>query len=350
MPKAPLIETAAIERATRFDATIFLGTGRFRSESFDTLPEARAAAVRFAAEVRNGRKGMVYAIGAGRSVFVPDSYQPNPKGETSMAIQIVPQNPAVLSGQQVAQLTAMITGGGFKRANSRDAAVKRFETVAAERGIVTDRILGAGSFEQAKSVLAHSLKTTPAKATDTPPVAFDDETPLPEIDAAMGIAHKPVRVRAVPISQAKAKAARDGAQPAKDADYPAPAKIGGGKGKAIAEIKGEPKLREQIASAKASREAAKPEKPAGKRAAALEAAQRGEVPAAPDFSANTHKPHRKKLADVVALVEAGDIAALKAFHINPVSSSPKAIAKYRDLAVIALEAQSIAGQDTLANE
>lgn len=95
--------------------------------------------------------------------------------------------------------------------------------------------------------------------------------------------------------------------------------------------------------------AAKPEpKPApdpkapGKRAAALEAAQRGELPAAPDFSAETHKRFRGKLAEVVALAEAGDIAALQAFPINPISSSPKAIAKYRDLAVIALEARKAA--------
>lgn len=85
----------------------------------------------------------------------------------------------------------------------------------------------------------------------------------------------------------------------------------------------------------------KPErKPAGKRAAILEAAQRGELPAAPDFSAATHKPHRKKLEAVVAMVKAGDIEGLKAFEIKPVSSSPRAIARYRDLAVIALEACS----------
>lgn len=81
-------------------------------------------------------------------------------------------------------------------------------------------------------------------------------------------------------------------------------------------------------------------KPSGKRAAILEAAQRGELPAAPDFSAATHKPHRKKLEAVVAMVKAGDIEGLKAYPINPISSSPKAIARYRDLAVIALEAGS----------
>lgn len=87
--------------------------------------------------------------------------------------------------------------------------------------------------------------------------------------------------------------------------------------------------------------AAKPakERPLGKRAAILEAAQRGELPPVPDFSAPTHARFRKKLDEVVAMAEAGDLKGLKAFHINPVSTSPKAIARYRDLAIVALEAQ-----------
>lgn len=36
---------------------------------------------------------------------------------------------------QIAQLTAIITGGGYKRAATRDAAVKRFIKVATEAGI-----------------------------------------------------------------------------------------------------------------------------------------------------------------------------------------------------------------------
>jgi hypothetical protein len=41
----------------------------------------------------------------------------------------------------------------------------------------------------------------------------------------------------------------------------------------------------------------------------------------------------------VALAERGDIDVLRAVAINPVSSSPKAMARYRDLAVIAIEAR-----------
>jgi hypothetical protein len=78
----------------------------------------------------------------------------------------------------------------------------------------------------------------------------------------------------------------------------------------------------------------------GKRQAILDQAQAGALPTAPDFSKPTHARFRAKLAQIVALAEAGDIAALQAFEINPVSSSPKAMARYRDLCVIAITARA----------
>ena len=77
----------------------------------------------------------------------------------------------------------------------------------------------------------------------------------------------------------------------------------------------------------------------GKRQVILDQAQAGALPPVPDFSKPTHARFRAKLAQVVALAEAGDIAALQAFEINPVSSSHKAMARYRDLCVIAIAAR-----------
>ena len=77
----------------------------------------------------------------------------------------------------------------------------------------------------------------------------------------------------------------------------------------------------------------------GKRKAILDQAQTGALPQAPDFSKPTHARFRATLAQIVALAEAGDIAALQVFVINPVSSSPKAMARYRDLCVIAITAR-----------
>ena len=78
----------------------------------------------------------------------------------------------------------------------------------------------------------------------------------------------------------------------------------------------------------------------GKRKAILDKAQAGALPSAPDFSKPTHARFRAKLAQIVALAEAGDIAALQAFEINLVSSSPKAMARYRDLCVIAITSRA----------
>lgn len=78
----------------------------------------------------------------------------------------------------------------------------------------------------------------------------------------------------------------------------------------------------------------------GKRQAIRDQAQSGALPQPPDFSKPTHARFRAKLAQIVALAEAGDIASLQAFEINPVSSSPKAMARYRDFCVIAITARS----------
>jgi hypothetical protein len=70
-------------------------------------------------------------------------------------------------------------------------------------------------------------------------------------------------------------------------------------------------------------------------------ARQGELPPPPDFSAPTHARFRGKLEGLIALAERGDAKALRAVTINPVSSSPKALARYRDLCIAALEARSI---------
>jgi hypothetical protein len=81
-------------------------------------------------------------------------------------------------------------------------------------------------------------------------------------------------------------------------------------------------------------------RPAGKRAVIEAAAREGKLPDPPDFSAETHKRFRKKLASVIELAKAKDLKGLRTFEINPISSSPKAIARYRDLCIIALQAQA----------
>lgn len=78
----------------------------------------------------------------------------------------------------------------------------------------------------------------------------------------------------------------------------------------------------------------------GKRAAIAAAAAEGKLPPAPDFSAPTHARFRSKLDEISALVKAKDLKGLRAYPINPVSSSLKALDRYRNLAVVALQAQA----------
>jgi hypothetical protein len=81
-----------------------------------------------------------------------------------------------------------------------------------------------------------------------------------------------------------------------------------------------------------------PSAPRRRRDADIEAkARQGELPPPPDFSAPTHVRFRAKLAALIELAGKADATGLRAVQINPVSSSPKALARYRDLAVLAIE-------------
>jgi len=94
------------------------------------------------------------------------------------------------------------------------------------------------------------------------------------------------------------------------------------------------------ASKPAAPHAAEPNPQRRRRDANLEAkARQGELPPPPDFSAPTHSRFRNKLEGLIALAERGDAQALAAVTINPVSSSPKALARYRDLCIAAIKAR-----------
>jgi len=85
---------------------------------------------------------------------------------------------------------------------------------------------------------------------------------------------------------------------------------------------------------------ATPSAPHRRRDADIEAkARQGELPPPPDFSAPTHARFRAKLAKLVEMAGKADATGLRAIQINPVSSSPKALARYRNLAVMVIEAR-----------
>ena len=87
----------------------------------------------------------------------------------------------------------------------------------------------------------------------------------------------------------------------------------------------------------------KNQRPLGQRAQVAADAKAGKMPVPPDFSAETHSRYRDKLAALVKLADKKDLKALKAFAINAISTSPKALDRYRGLAVTALTARASKG-------
>lgn len=70
---------------------------------------------------------------------------------------------------------------------------------------------------------------------------------------------------------------------------------------------------------------------------AEEMAAKGKMPPALDFSAPTHARFREALAEVVKAAKSGDEKALRAVKIKPISSTPKALERYRALCLKALK-------------
>lgn len=70
---------------------------------------------------------------------------------------------------------------------------------------------------------------------------------------------------------------------------------------------------------------------------AEEKAAAGTLATPPDFSAPTHKPYASKIEEVLKAARAGDKEALAKIKIKPVSSTPKALDRYRKLAITAIE-------------
>jgi hypothetical protein len=234
---ADVANAKIVAAAVRFDLALFLGVGRYATDTAATLEEARAKAARLVAMHPNGRRPLIYGVTAdGRSGLVT---------ETSM----------------------------FIKENPMKTYAKKFN---AKR-------------------------------------------------AAEAAGHSPDDVEIVKVKDGYTFRAKGGAS-AEDNAKAAKAEAAPKKGRKSRKAAGKPD--------------AAVTRPLGKRAAIETAAREGKLPEPPDFSADTHKRFRNKLQSVIELAKASDLKGLRAFEINPVSSSPKAIARYRDLCVIALDVQA----------
>jgi hypothetical protein len=230
---ADVANANVVASAVRFEIALFLGVGRYATDTAETLDEACRKAAGLVAKNRNGRRPLIYGVTAeGRSGLVTDIPLPTMENPMkSYAKKFNAQRAAKAGGHEPEEIEIVKTKDGFTW------RVKRQRKSAADA-------------REAK------LAADPS--------------------------------REPPTDNAK--------------------------------------------------HSATPKRPLGRRATIEAAAREGKLPEPPDFSAPTHTRFRNKLASVVELAKAGDLKGLQAFQINPVSSSPKAIARYRDLCIIALEA------------
>jgi hypothetical protein len=71
-------------------------------------------------------------------------------------------------------------------------------------------------------------------------------------------------------------------------------------------------------------------------------AAKGVMPTPPDFSKPSYAPDRKRLAELAALAEAGDVAALRGYWIKTYYTAAIEMDRFRHRAILALEARAAA--------
>jgi len=311
MPKKlhPADEAALreIAEATSFVATLFLGRGQYAKRFAATLAWARAEAKYLIGEHPNsGRLPMIYAIlPNGRQVFVPSNYQ---QPETTMSKSSKKSAP--------------------KSAPKAEAAPKRGRKEA------------AANLRAAKAARRADAPAANAPALEAPATAAAIRKAAAAKPAPNAIAAQAAAQLATDMAKTAAILAADAAK-AKGGK-----KAGAKKGAAKAAPAPAATAPKAPQAAPAGAKKAKAERAStGKRAAILAAAEGGKLPEPPDFSAATHERFRPKLADLVKMAKEKDLKALRAWaYPGFMSTSPKAMQRYRDLCIVALEAQAKKGK------
>ena len=314
---ADIDNEARIAAAVSFDVVLFLGAGRYTNLCADTIDGAREAAV---ALVRLHptctRRPVIYAITPdNRAAIVPlikettamtktapkTATKSAPLTELNALFGATPKPAKAkapkmsLADREKARLAEHTAG---KPADAGTAFVADFD--AAVDAAVKSGSYGNDPVKARKAATIAVEKAATAKLSGSDPLA-----PLTVVGT------KTATIKADTAAKAAAKAAK------------------------IAEVnkivKGHIKaIRAEEAKGKAPR-AKSPVAPVDPTA----------MPTPPDFTAPTHTRYRAKLAILIALADAGDIAGLQAVEINPNSTSPKALDRYRNRAVAALKARAM---------
>lgn len=298
-----------ISEAVYFTAFCQRGPHDRRRVQTDTQAEAEAAGLALSAEM--GKAALIYAVtAAGRSAFVKSV-------SANAAASKAPKEGATMT---TAYATKKAASAAAREALGPDA---RFTTDKTATGWVF-----AAMPESAEAAAIFDATDKPQKPKGLrapgPMKAKASDDPALVVDGLL----YPNKTRAAEARRALANRKTDDQMPE------------GVAAAGLQEAMGGPLATEEVAADRAKADPApQPRAPQGKRAQIEADARNGVVPQAPDFSADTHKRYRAQLQAVVAMVEASDTKGLRAEVIKTTGSSGKALARYRDLAVIALEAR-----------
>lgn len=295
MAKAPhpseLRDAQLIRSASHFNAMAFIGSGNFdRIDDLATLEAAKAEAAKI--EARNpGRQAMIYAVTAeGRSCIV-----------TAQLEKLIMETDSIFTKDYSAKSAAIraLKHSGLEpdqaevRADGKRWVIRKPGAAASPAP--------AQQAAQPARAAAGAKRISPLRAQE---------------NARAEKAAVPAKRRKSDANQPKTRQSydRSGAKAARAGAEPKPAKP--------AKAAGAPRTNKAFAEA-------------------MEAAAKGKLPSAPDFSAETHKPYRAKLARVSELAKAGDLKTLRAETAawKPYNSSMLPLIRYRDLCAAALEAK-----------
>lgn len=283
-----------------------------------------------------GKAALVYAVtAAGRSAHVTSIYPEAVGGPTTM--KTATPTPTAYASKSAATKAARAALGADARFTTDKGPLGWTFAAMPDTDPVEDTMAQLDAAEAASAIFADAdadataadaLAARPADLVQARDIGGHVVMVCPNDPLLVDGVKYPSKARA---SEARRLAADRAKRPAKAAAKPPKAAKPGPVQKAAA--KAAPAVKKAVAAAVAK--AAAPA--AGKRAQVLADAQRGIVPAAPDFSAETHKRYRAQLTKVQAMAAAGDVKGLKAEEIKTSGSSGKALDRFRQLAIVAIE-------------
>ena len=313
-------DAAIINAAVSFNVNLFLGRGQYDRAPADTLEAAKALAKQMlAAHDKCQFKPMIYAVDAsGAAALV-----------TEGATQMIRTETALPKKTSMAAAMAVSKSADADQEARRAKDAKRKRDARAAMKALSANSTRADPFKAASELAAL------AAAVDQGELAAE-----PNIEAARIVEDINSRLR--PTRKEAEERAAELVKAGNIVGAYHIVKTGRGE---FAILAGEKPKGRAFASAPVAVETPKakvPKAASSEKAAIAEAAKQGVLPPTPDYSAKTHRAYVKRFENVIAMVKARDLAGLKAEPTLVTWATSKMLCTYRDLCIVALEAQNAA--------